>query len=260
MTSNAVRVPRFSADGVDIVAKGALIPQAEAELDSVLLEANKWANRFTIAVEDERDAVVDAVNAYKLHWASAFAKELDNSVFGVTADETGPGTSVPFTSVYNAVANGDGVTSIDDGAAGPRALTYEDLNETFASLEEGDYNGNLVVVAHTSFKGVLRNLKDAAGDRVVSEPLGAGIPTIFGYNLVFSNGARTSATATDKPTGNPLLIVGNADHLILGVRDGVESAMADHRWEYDERELKMRARRAFAPATADAFRVLEKVA
>lgn len=254
MTSDAIRVPRFSADGVDIVAEGALIPQKDAVVDSVLLEANKWANRFTLSVEDERDAVVDAFNAYKLHWASAFAKELDNACLGVTAAVTGPGTSVPFESVYAAATSAGNVTA----TAGN--LEYEDLNTVFGTLEEGDYNGNLVVIAHPSFKGALRNLKDAAGDRVVADPLGAGVPTIFGHDLVFSNGARTSATATDAPTGNPLLIVGNRDHMILGVRDGVESAIADHRWEYDEREVKMRARRAFAVATPEAFQVIEKTA
>lgn len=260
MTSDALRVPRFAADGVSIVAEGALIPQAEATLDSVLIEANKWADRFTISVEDERDAVVDAVNQYKLHWADSFARELDNACLGVTAASTGPGTTVPFESVYAAASGASHVVSIDDGAAGPRDLTYEDLNDAFGTLESGEYNGNLVVVAHPSLKGALRNLKDEAGTRVVADPLGSGVPTIFGYELRFSTGARTSATATHAPTGNALLIVGNKDHMILGVRDGVESAMSDHRWEYDERELKMRARRGFAVSTGDAFVVLEKVA
>ena len=252
MRSDAYRVPRFATDGVDIVAEGALIPQKEATLDSVLLEANKWANRFTLSVEDERDAVLDAFAAYKRAWASTFAKELDNACLGVTADVTGPGTSVPFQSVYNAASGAGNVTA----TAGD--LTFEDLNTAFGTLEEGDYNGDLVVIAHPSFKGALRNLKDGAGDRVVSEPLGGGNQTVFGLTVVYSNGARTSATATDKPNGNPLLIVGNRNHMILGVRDGVESAIADHRWEYDEREVKMRARRAFAVATPEAFQVIEK--
>jgi len=260
MTSDALRVPRFAQDGVDIVAEGALIPQKDATLDSVLLEANKWANRFTLSVEDERDAIVDAFNQFKLHWADAFAKELDNACLGVTADSTGPGTSVPFQSVYNAADSASQVVQI--GAAGaPVALKYEDLNDVFGTLESGDYSGNLVVVAHPSLKSQLRNLKDANGDRVVSvdAALGAGVPQIFGHDLVFSNGARTSATATDKPSGNALLVVGSRDHMILGVRDGIESAIADNRWEYDEREVKMRARRAFAVATPEAFVVIEKV-
>lgn len=254
MTSDALRVPRFASDGVDIVAEGALIPQKDATLDSILLEANKWANRFTLSVEDERDAVIDAFNAYKVHWASQFARELDNACLGVTADVTGPGTSVPFQSVYNAATDAGNVVA----TAG--ALEFEMLNDAFAGLETGEYNGDLVVIAHPAFKGGLRNLKDAAGDRVVSEPLGGGNQTVFGQEVVYSTGARTSATATHAPAGNPLLIVANRSHLVLGVRDGVESAIADFRWEYDEREVKMRARRAFAPATPEALQVIELTA
>src|SRR6478736_3464851 len=254
MTSDALRVPTFAHTGVDIVAEGAQIPQQSAVLDSVLLVANKWADRFTLSVEDERDAVVDAFAAYKRSWASSFAKELDNACLGVTADATGPGTSVPFQSVYNAATSAGNVTA----TAG--ALKFEMLNDLFAAVEEGDYNGNLVIIAHPSFAGALRNLKDADGLRVVTEPLGGGQQSIFGRNVVYSTGARTSATATEAPTGSPLLIVANADNLILGVRDGVESAISDFRWDYDEREVKMRARRAFAVGDAEAVHVIEKTA
>src|SRR6478735_399585 len=160
MTSDAYRVPRFAHTGVDIVAEGALIPQQEATLDSVLLEANKWANRFTLSVEDERDAVVDAFAAYKASWASSFAKELDNACLGVTAVGTGPGTSKPFNSVYyvaKAAAAGNVVATAGD-------LEFEMLNDAFGELDTaGDYNNDLVVIAHPAFKGSLRNLKDAAG-------------------------------------------------------------------------------------------------
>jgi HK97 family phage major capsid protein len=254
MTSDAVRVPRFAQTGVDIVPEGGLIPVKDATLDSVLLEANKWANRFTISVEDERDAIVSAIDAFKAAWTDSFARELDNACLGVTADVTGPGTTVPFQSVYNAATDAGNVTTTTG------LLEYEMLNDAFGTLEAGDYNGDLVVIAHPSFAGALRNLKDGAGDRVSTDPLGAGVPTVFGNTLVFSKGARTSATATESPAGNPLLIVGNRNHMLLGVRDGVESALADHRWEYDEREVKMRARRGFAPATGAAFVVIEKTA
>jgi len=259
MNSPSVRVPRFEHEGASIVPEGGLIPVQDATLDTVLVEASKFADRFTVSIEDDRDAVVSLVNSFKASWADSYARKLDNACLGVTAASTGPGTDVPFTSVYAAVAAGAGVTAL--GAAGaPRNLQYEDLVTAFDNLEQGDNFGNLVVVAHPAFAGQLRNLKDASGVRVVDQPLGAGLPTIFGYSLVFSKGARTSATATQSPTGNPLLIVGNRSQMILGVLDGPESAAADFRWEYDEREVKMRARRGFAVADPDAFQVLEKVA
>lgn len=254
MTAPTVSVPRFESDGADIVAEHAVIPLQDATLDEVTLRAVKFANRFAISVEDQRDALVDVLQAKKLAWANSFARKLDNACLGVTAEQDGTGTA-PFESVYYA-ANAAGNVTATAGA-----LNYEMLNDLFTDLESGDYNGNLVVIAHPAFRGALRNLKDAAGDRVVADPLGAGTPTIFGNELRFSTGARTSATATDKPTGNPLLIVANREHLILGVRDGVESQVSDlPRWETDEVELKMRARRAFVPATGDAFYVVEQTA
>ena len=258
MSSDNVRVPRFEQAGVSIVAEGAQIPVQDATLDSVLLEANKWADRMTISVEDDRDAVVSLIDQFKRSWADSFAKELDNACLGVTAASTGPGTTVPFESVYRKVSQAaDSADRIIETAG---ALKYEMLNDAFSLLEDGDHNGNLVVIAHPSFAGQLRNLKDADGTRVVADPLGAGVPTVFGYELRFSKGARKHATATHAPTGNPLLIVANREHLILGVRDGVESAVSDFRWDYDEREVKLRARRAFAAATAGAFVVIEKTA
>lgn len=251
MTAPTMSVPRFESDGADIVAEHATIPLQDATLDEVVLRAVKFANRFAISIEDQRDALVDVLQAKKLAWSNSFARKLDNAALGVTAEQNG--TTVPFESVYYAANAAGNVTQ----TAG--ALEYEDLNDLFGALEEGDYNGNLVVIAHPRFKASLRNLKDAAGDRVVSDPLGAGVPTIFGNELRFSTGARTSDTATDKPTGNPLLIVANREHMILGVRDGIESQVSDiPRWETDEVELKMRARRAFTPATGDAFYVVEQ--
>lgn len=251
MTAPTMSVPRFESDGVSIVQEGAEIPVSEATLDEVVLKAVKWADRFAISVEDQRDALVDVFTQKKLAWANSFARELDNACLGVTAAKNG--TTVPFQSVYHA-ANAAGNVTATAGALG-----YEALNDLFAAIEEGDYNGNLVVIASPAFKAALRNLKDAEGNRVVADPLAGGAPTIFGHELRFSTGARTSATATDKPTGNPLLIVANRQHMILGVRDGIESQVSDlPRWETDEVELKMRARRAFVPATGEAFHVIEK--
>ena len=254
MSSRTESVPRFESNGADIVLEHANIPLQDATLDEVVLTAIKYANRFAISIEDERDSVVDAINAKKAAWANSYSRKLDNACLGVTVAKDGTAVA-PYTSVYFAAnAAGNKVVTAGD-------LQYEDLVTMFDDIETGDYNGNLVVIAHPAFKSALRNLKDAAGLRVndVGSLLAAGTPSIFGHQLVFSNGARTSATATDAPAGNALLIVGNRDHMILGVRDGVESQVStEARWETDEVELKMRARRGFVPATGAAFYVIEK--
>lgn len=248
MTSEVTAVPKFTAEGVDVVAEHATIPLTDATLDDVTLRAVKFANRFGISIEDREDAVADALLAYQGAWVSNFNVKLDNACLGVT------GTGGPFESVYRAVGSGNRTAT-----AG--ALKYDTLVDVFGSLEAGDLGGNNVVIAHPAFAMSLRNLKDAAGDRVVSDPLSGQVPTIFGDELHFSKGARTSAAVTDRPTGNPLLIVTNRDNLILGVRSGPEALISEEaRWETDEVELKMRARRGFVLADASAAKVIELTA
>lgn len=253
MTSRTVSVPRFTANGVDVVAEHAEIPVEDATLDEVVLTAVKFANRFAISIEDQQDAVVDALNAYKREWLSNFAIKLDNAALGTTAAANG-GT-VPFDSVYQTVGAGNRLATAGD-------LTYEDLQDVIGDME-GNRKGGLVVIAHPKFKMSLRNLKDAAGERVVAAEgvLGAGVPTLFGHEVRFSYGAATSATATDQPAGNPLLIVANKSNLIVGVRSGPESQLSEHeQWATDHVELKMRARRGFVLADADSARVIELTA
>jgi len=247
MTSRTVSVPRFASNGVDVVPEHAVIPIKDATLDEVVLTAHKFADRFAISFEDKEDAVVDALNAFKREWLSNFAVTLDNACLGVT------GTGGPFESVYRTVGSGNRSTT-----AG--ALTYEDLVEVIGEME-GNRKGGLVVIAHPAFKMSLRNLKDADGDRVVTDPFGAGVPTVFGHEVRFSYGAKTNATYSDNPTGNPLLIVANKSGLILGVRSGPESQVSDApQWATDHIELKMRARRGFVLADSDSARVIELTA
>jgi HK97 family phage major capsid protein len=163
------------------------------------------------------------------------------------------GTGGPFESVYRAVGAGNRLATAGD-------LSYEDIQGVIGDME-GNRKGGLVIIAHPKFKMALRNLKDASGDRVVADPFGAGVPTIFGHEVRFSYGAATSATYTDNPSGNPLLVVANKSNLILGVRSGPESQVSDQpQWATDHIELKMRARRGFVLASADSARVVELTA
>ena len=251
MTSRTVSVPRFVANGVDVVAEHAVIPIKDATLDEVVLTAQKFADRFAISVEDKQDAVIDALNAFKREWLSNYAVALDNACLGVTG--TPNGTTVPFDSVYRAVG-------APRRLATAGALTYEDLVDVLGDMET-NRRGGLVLIAHPAFKMSLRNLKDSAGDRVVADPMGQGVPTIFGHEVYFSHGARTNATFSDNPTGNPLLVVANKTGLILGVRSGPESQVSDApQWATDHIELKMRSRRGFALAAATSARVSELTA
>lgn len=252
MTSRTVSVPRFAASGVSIVPKHAVIPIQDATLDEVVLTRHKFAVRHAISVEDSRDAIADELAAFKREWLSNYAIALDNACLGVTTATTNT-TTVPFKSVYATVGAGRRLAT-------GGALTYEDLVDVFGDMET-NRKGGLVVIAHPAFAMSLRNLKDAAGERVVADPLGAGVPTMFGHSLLFSEGAKTSATMSDTPTGNPLLVVANKSGLILGQSWGPESQVSDQpQWSTDHIEIKLRAGRAFALADATSARVVELTA
>lgn len=253
MTSDVIKVPRFRANGIDVVAEGAEIPLKDAVLDDVTLETYKFAARFAVSSEDSEDSIVDAFAAFEASWLANYAIALDNATLGTVGAANG--TTRPFTSVYQAVGAGRRLAT-----AG--ALTYEDLSDVFGDME-GNRKGNLVAIAHPAFKMQLRNLKDSNGDRVVSTEgvLGAGVPTIFGNELRFSYGARTNTVLSDTPTGNPLIVVANRQELILGVRTGPEKKVStEAQWANDNIELKLRARRAFALADATSARVVELTA
>lgn len=246
MTSDLASVPRFASNGVDVVPEGAEIPLKDATLDEVILKAHKWADRFANSSEDREDAILDSFAAYASDWTSNFHVALDNAALGVT------GTGGPFESVYRAVGAGNRTSTTG-------ALTYDHLVSVFGDLET-NRKGGLVAIAHPSLKMTLRSLKDSDGNFVVDPDnrLGAGVPTIFGHELKFSFGARTSAAYTDNPTGNPLLVVANKSNFIMGVRSGPEAKVStEAQWANDNIELKMRARRGFVLASADAARVVE---
>ena len=253
MTTDQRKVLRFNDAGVDVVPEGALIPLNDPDLDHVILDAQKFANRFATSSEDAEDSIVDFFNTSKRTWLSNFAVKLDNAVLGTSGAANG--TTRPFDSVYQTVGAGGRTAT-----AG--ALTYEHLVDAFGEMEDND-KGELVAIASPALKMALRSLKDEDGNFVVDPDsrLGEGVPTIFGHELYFSKGARVSTTATDNPTGNPLLVVTNKSNFILGVRSGPEAKVsAEAQWENDNIELKMRARRAFVLAEADAARVIELTA
>lgn len=253
MTTDQRKVARFATTGVDVVAEGATIPLLDPTLDHVILDAQKFANRFAFSSEDVEDAIVDAMAQARAGWLSNYAVKLDNAALGTNGAANG-GTR-PFESVYQAVGAGNRTAT-----AG--ALTYDHLVEAFGEMELNQ-KGELVVIAHPAFKMTLRSLKDSDGNFVVDPDtrLGEGVPTIFGHELRFSRGAAVSTTASDNPTGNPLLVVANKSNLILGVRTGPEAKVStEEQWANDNIELKMRSRRAFVLAEADAARVIELTA
>jgi len=274
MTTETKSVPRSAGMGVEVIPKGGAYGEDESLNDDILLTARKFGKALRLAEEDIDDSIVDVLTTKKTDWVTSFGILLDNAVFAVTAATNG-GT-VPFTSIYNALGSTNaatGYTADDNKIATVGALTYEDISDLASLVEEGGFHdaNRALFVAHPSVKGQLRKLKDGNGEYIFTPNPRAGDPdTLFGYPLKWSNGLKTSATATSSPNGagglvgvagNSLIAFGNTDFAYVGKRSGPESVVIDGRSGLsaltDETILKVRARRAAALAHEKAWAILE---
>jgi HK97 family phage major capsid protein len=256
MASRTKSVPRFVADAPEVVAEGATIPEATATLDELVLTARKYAKIFHISEEDINDGLVDVLATYKREWASRWARKYDNATLGVNGVATGTDT-VPYTSLYSAI---NWTTNrIQTGGA----LSFDDINNALGIVEDSSKfdAANTVWMAHPKMLKEIRGMVKPNSDLVLPDPISGTPGSLFGYPLVVSYGAAVSTAATDNPTGNALLICGNRQMLINGVRGGVESVVSrDAEFAKDGVLLKTRVRRGFAVADADAFAIVEKTA
>lgn len=261
MASRTKSVPRFVADAPEVIAEGDEITAATTTLDEVVLTAKKFAKLFHISEEDVNDSLVDVLATYKREWASRFARKFDNATLGVTVAADGTDTA-PYTSLYRAMATSPSAPVSQIIQTGG-ALSYEDINNALGFVENSSKfdAANTVWMAHPKMLKEIRGMVKGNNDLVLPDPL-AGTPgSLFGYPLVVSYGAATSTAASDTPAGNALLICGNRQMLINGVRGGVESVVSrDAEFARDGVVLKTRVRRGFAVADADAFAIVEKTA
>lgn len=264
MGSDTKNHPRSAGVEVDVVSKGSAYGEDESLNDAVILKARKFGKAVRIAEEDIDDTLVDVLTTKQVDWATSYAKAIDNASLGVTGSENG--TTVPFTSVYRALSQENTDTNYAANANIHQTggdLTYMALSEGLSLLEGGDYfdEASVVVVAHPSFRHALRGIRDESGNPIFVQGLAGTPDTIFGHEVAWSQGAKTSDTATSSPDGNPLIVFANRDYMLLGVRSGPESVFIDGRSGLsaltDESILKMRARRGFAAGHEKAFSIIE---
>lgn len=259
MTSNTKRVPRYGTVDLDVVAKGTAYPEGEPGLGDVLLEASKFGKQFRIAEEDLADIPLDVLNANLRAWANGFARGYDLACLGTTAAGV-PDTAVPFNSVYRTLSQADasvGYTANANIVQTAGAPEVGDFSRVLGLVEGGDYNANLVVIAHTSFRGTFRDFRGAEG---ITE---AGQETLYGIPVQYTNGAKTTTAGFNVPAnGNPFLLVASADVLVRGVRGaGPEARVIP--WQNsdsDESKQLIRARRAFALGHPAGAAILEVTA
>ena len=259
MATSVKRVPRFVGDAPNVYAEGATIGESDVTIDDITLTARKWAKIMHISEEDLNDSFLDVLNTYKTQWATNWARKFDNACLGVTAASAGT-DAAPYTSVYRAVSPGAaGANLIQTGGA----ATFDDLNQILSKIEQGAYfdPSKTGFIVHPQFLATLRGLVDNQNRPILTDPLGTTTSTLFGYPLTVSHGAMTGASASATPNGNALIIVGNTDLMVNGVRAGIESMVSkDAKFDTDGVLLKVRARRAFEVARAEGFAILEKTA
>jgi HK97 family phage major capsid protein len=268
MKSYTKTIPRSGAVGVSVVAKGSAYAEDSGTVDEITIIARKFGTVVRLAEEDIEDGLFDVITEKKTAWANAYAVVIDNACLGVTAASNG--TTVPFTSVYKAVRTLDAsVNYTADANYVPTVtatnLTYAQLRSLVKIWEASPFfdPAAAIAIAHPAFKDQLRGILDTQGHPIFTDPIGGAAATFFGYEMKFSLGARTSATATNVPTGNPLIVLGARNLLRLGKRSGPESVVIPGNDGTsaltDETLLKLRARRGFVVGDVRGFAVLELI-
>jgi HK97 family phage major capsid protein len=278
MASDVKRIPRDGGFTVGPVAKGSAYTESTSTNDYVELTARKIGGAERVAEEDLTDPTVDVLETKRIAAANAMARFFDNAALATTAAVNG--TTVLYQSVYNALKTtqagipGGTYTANDNYAATAGLLTYDQLSAALGLVESStwaDENG-LYWIGHPAFKGYLRGLKNTQGDPIWREGVaGASPDTILGYPVRWSRGAKTSATNTQAPTGNPLLFVGDpaalkvGDAKLPGVPLGgmgsqLQRAATGIGFLTDEAIMKAAMRKGFALAHPTAWAVIEKTA
>ena len=266
MQTDTKHVPRSAGVGVGVVAKGSPYGEDESVNDDVVLIARKFGRAIRIAEEDLADAPEDIIRIKQLDWTTSYGKALDNACLAVTGASNG--TTVPFTSVYRSLSQADvglGYTAGENILATAGAVTYDQMSNLLSVYETSDFYdpADAVVIAHPSFRGYVRTVKDDVGAPIFT-PGGGMEDRLFEFPVSWSLGAKTSAVNTDAPAGNPIMVIANRQFLVLGVRSGPESVVIDGRDGAsaltDETLLKMRARRGFVLGHPKAAAILEKTA
>lgn len=193
------------------------------------------------------------------------------STTGITAGTTYYVLTVPSTTTVtlSATLGGSTLALTTNGSAISMTnlgVTYSSLSRVVGLYEQGDWfdPSMTAVIAAPSFKQYVRDVKDTQQRPIFQEGIGGQDDLLFGYPVRWSLGARVSSAASPAPSGNPLLVIGNRDLLIVGDRSGPESFVADGAtgvgFSTDETKLKVRARRAFAVGAPQGFAVLEAAA
>jgi HK97 family phage major capsid protein len=273
MGSNTKYTPRSGGVHLGRWAKSTSAPADTTGNDSVLLNTDKVGGKVTVAEEDMSDSLASIVKTKSTDAGTSYGKLFDNICLGITAAKATSGWG--FDSLYYLLTQNDTITGYTGNAnltlAGTGGITYDGLSDALGLYEQGDFfdPSETVVIAHPSFAGVLRKIKSTTNEPIFNESSSGdagggqgGTLKLFGYDLQWSMGSKTSATGSDTPTGNPFITFGNRQFLQVGDRNPLAVNFQDSQngigVDTDENVLYFRARKAFAPGAPGAFSMLVK--
>lgn len=274
MTTRTKLIPRSGGVTLDRVAKGGTFVDDANPNDSVLLTADKLGGMVRVDEEDIEDSLANIIDTKTIDAATSYAKLYDNSCLGATAAKGTTGWL--YDSLYYTLTQADATTGYTANSnitqsATAGGVTYNDLSGALAKLEVSDWFDptDIVVICSPAYSQVLREIKDTAGRPIFNESTNGtagggqgGTLTLFGHDLRWSLGAKTAASPTQAPTGNPLLVFAQRSLLHRGDRSPLEvsfqSADEGLGFATDQNLLRFRARKSVAFGAPGGFSIVEK--
>jgi hypothetical protein len=224
MKSRFEKAPLWAEFTVRAYGKLEQIDLQSPQADEIDLRARKIEGMAEIAEEDMAEGGnydYDIVANLRERGISDTAMYFDNASFGTSGEATTGETAIirPYRSLYTAVRT-DAAANYASLASNANPATIRTAIKNAIEIAEISVwnTGNLVVVAHPSWKSYLRDLPvdGSNGDRVWDPVLN----TIYGHPVLWSRGMRLASAgatvATGSPTGNLLFAVGPRELWVAG--------------------------------------------
>lgn len=269
MNSATKEVPVEGDFSIGAKTKGSSYTENSDTAEVVELKARVLGGFATIAKEDLQDSATSVVQERAAAGSGDLALYLDNAALGVTADISDTlSNNRPFVSVYRAVSQySAGINLIQTAGA----LTYADLTSLFAKVTVSRFfsMGDAVILADDSLMWSIMNIVGTDGHPIYNANAGlSGLNgQLFGVDVVWTKGARTSAAATNNPEGNPILVLTTKRNLLRGDAklDGAKTTLpgfkvlteGDDAFEKEIVKVKVSVRRGFRLAVPAAAGVIE---
>lgn len=269
MNTNVVEVPRFL--GAD-VGGGSALTEDTHDGDDVPMYSYQFNGKATIDQAESEDTVADEAESYSYEWLNSFHISYDNASIGVSAQRSSTaGDFIPYNSMYYRLRNNDtgaGYTAdANFSAIVASAWGYNALSQSLGKAERGQFwtPEQGCVIAHPALRQALREIKDL-NDRPILVELqeDAGVPgwvgpTLLGYPLRWSHGARVSSTFKMTVVRNYLIAFVNRRFMRWGNRISPQTRFIDASLNRDalEHTVQTRARRGFVLTVPQAASMVE---